>query len=151
MKKKNVLFILLALVLLLLVFLVYLIFPVKYAIKQENLNNSDEQYYLVKYTFTTASNWMILGDNTGYYQTPEYVVLEGDVPDIVKNYDIATGDNVYVCYGEYIGEKETAAQETLSAYKLTGWDILYPVKRNSVFQFWPKSYISRMDINGMKI
>lgn len=149
MKKKNVIFILLALILLILIFFVYQISPVKYAIQEKSLENLDEQYYLVKYTLTTSSTWMIIGDNTGYYSTPKYVILEGDVPDIVKNYDIATGDNVYVCYGEYIGEKETAAQETLSAYNLTGWDIVYPVKRNSVFQFWPKSYISRMDINGM--
>lgn len=150
MKKKNVILILTALILvLILTVFAYWISPVKHAIKEESLKNTGEHYYLIKYTQTTVSMWKIIGDNTGYYQTPKYVILEGDVPDIVKNYDIAIGDNVYVCYGEYIGEKETPAQEILSAYNLTGWDILYPVKRDSVFQFWPKSYISRMDINGM--
>ena len=131
------------------VFCVYQIWPIKIAIKSAELKNLDEPYYLVKWTRTTATTWMLIGDHTGEYAEARYVALQGATPDIVENYDIATGDNVYICYGEYTGEKQTPAmEETLHTYNLTGWDILYPVNRNSVFSFWPKSYLSRMDMNG---
>lgn len=130
-------------------FFVYQIWPVKFAIKADDLKNSDRSYYLVKWTRATASTWMIIGDQTGEYSEAQYVVLQGNVPDIVSNYDIAIGQNIYVCYGEYLGERENLdTGETIGEYQITDWDILYPVRRNSVFPFWPKSYLSQMDMNG---
>jgi hypothetical protein len=120
----------------------------KFAVKLEELKKLDNPYYLVKWTQTTVSNWMIIGDETGYYREVEYVVLCGEIPDIVRNYDIAIGGNIYICYGEYVGEIETPAiEETISEYQLSGWDILYPIKREAIFPFWPKAYLTHMDMN----
>jgi len=130
---------------------VYNILPEKYAVKREDLLNSNEAYYLVEWVRTTGIEWMIVGDQTGLYSEAKYAMLIGEVPDIVSNYSIATARNTYVCYGEYIGEKEnTILGETLSEYIMIGWDILYPIKRNTVLPFWPSSYLSRMDMKARR-
>lgn len=150
MKKKSNMFKIIA-GFLFLIFCGYQITPVKAAIRPDELEKLNTPYYLVKWTRTTQSTWMIIADENGAYAQAEYVSLQGEIPDIVQNYDIATGDNVYLCYGEYRGEIETAArEEPMREYYLSGWDILYPVKRNAIFSFWPKSYLCQMDINAMR-
>ena len=132
---------------LLIALLVYLFWPIKFAVKLDDLQNQDKAFYFVKWTQVTGSSGRIIGDQSGEYTEAKYVVLQGEIPDIVKNYEIASAGNVYVCYGEYVGEVEFMG-DRLSVYNSTGWDVLYPVKRNAVFPFWPKGYLCRRDVSG---
>ena len=120
--------------------------PVKFALKQSDLKEINEPYYLVKWVQVTGASWMIVGDQNGYYEQPIYVIAEGETPSIVKNYSIATGDNIYLCYGNYIG-KETIldGEEMLEKYNFTGWDILYPIRRNGLLPFMPERYLCKLD------
>lgn len=147
MIKKGVIIASVILVLVI-AFGVYLLWPIQRAVKPDELYDLDEPYFFVKWARVTGSDWMIIGDQNGEYSEAKYVVLQGKIPDIVKNYDIATGGNVYVCYGEYIGEEEFMG-DRFGVYNSTGWDILYPVKRNAIFPFWPKGYLCRRDVMGI--
>lgn len=119
--------------------------PVKQAVRQDELNNSSKPYYLVQWIQVTGSEWMVIGDQNGQYEQPKYIVVKGELPSIVKNYDIATGHNTYICYGEYLGETDIGGGEVLETYQFNGWDILYPVKRNTPIPFMPKGYLCKQD------
>jgi hypothetical protein len=128
----------------------YLLFPVKYALKQKDLDALEKPYFLIQWVQVTGSSWRIVGDQNGYYDKQNYIVESGEIPYIVGNYSIAIGDNTYICYGHYIGEDKIF---DFSEYQFTGWDILYPVKRDAIIPFWPKSYLSKLDfyfISGSK-
>lgn len=119
--------------------------PVKQAIRQDELNHLKEPYYLIQWVQVTGSEWMIIGDQNGQYEQPKYIVAKGEIPSIVKNYDIATGHNTYICYGEYSGKTDIGGGEILETYQFNGWDILYPVKRNTPIPFMPKGYLCTLD------
>ncbi len=119
--------------------------PVKYAVSKEDLLNSKEQYYLVQWVQVTSSSWMVVGDQNGYYEHGKYIVAKGEVPSVVENYSIATGHNTYICYGKYCGETDIGGGEIMETYQFSGWDILYPVKRNGLIPFLPKKYLCKMD------
>jgi hypothetical protein len=70
---------------------------------------------------------------------------EWETPSVVQNYHFAIGKNTYVCYGNYVGEIDIGNGDMLSKYQFTGWDILYPVKRDGIIPFLPKSYICKWD------
>ncbi|MCL2529876.1 MAG: hypothetical protein FWE41_06040 [Coriobacteriia bacterium] len=128
---------------------VYLFSPVKHAVKEEDLLNIAEPYYLVKWIQTTGSSWMIIGDQDGLYDEPILILITGEWPSIVKSYEVAIGHNTYICYGYYVGEsKPYYYSEHFSEYHFTGWDILYPIKREGILPFLPKSYLCRLDTLG---
>jgi len=127
----------------------YLFSPVKQAIKQEDLQNIETPYYLVKWVQVTGSSWKIIGDQDGLFDEPLYIEITGEWPYIVKDYAIATGQNTYICYGYYAGVSEHSNSTIeISDYHFTGWDILYPIKRNGALPFEPESYLSRLDMLG---
>jgi len=59
---------------------VYLFSPVKHAVKEEDLLNIAEPYYLVKWIQTTGSSWMIIGDQDGLYDEPILILITGEWP-----------------------------------------------------------------------
>jgi len=133
-------------VVLLIIVLCYRVFysPVKYALKQTELDALNDSYYLVQWTQATGSSWKIIGDQDGYFDREVYIIAKGEVPSIVNNYDIATGQNTYICYGYYAGETRIDGNEMLGEYQFSGWDVLFPVKRNGL-SLLPKSYLCKYD------
>jgi len=144
---KKFMIIICVLKFLILVVCCLLFYPVKYALKQENLENIETPYFLVQWTQVTGSSWVLVGDHNGYFGEPIYIVANGAMPFERRfNYAIATGHNTYICYGNYVGEREISdGGDKFSEYQFTGWDILYPVKRNGLIQFLPKSYLCKLD------
>lgn len=126
--------------------------PVKYAVYQDDLNQLKEPYYIVKWVQVTGSSWMIIGDQNGYYERGKYIVAGGEIPSVVDNYSIATGDNTFICYGKCSGKTNIGGGETLETYQFSGWDIMYPVRRNGLIPFLPGKYLCKMDfLNSVKI
>jgi hypothetical protein len=143
----------------------YLLFPVKFALTQKNLDALKKPYFLVEWTQVTGSSWEIVGDQHGRYDKAiyiiehrdipymiknstyktEYIVGSGETPSIVRNYNFAIGENTYICYGNYVGEIGIGNSKKFSEYQFTDWDILYPVKRDGIIPFLPKSYICKLD------
>ena len=122
--------------------------PVKYAVKMEDLTGSGVPYYLVQWVQVTGSSWEIVGDQYGYYPESLYIIAEGETPSAAKNYSVAIGQNTYVCYGEYVGECEIPESGmVLGKYKFTDWDILFPIKRETVLPSWfySSNYLSEAD------
>jgi hypothetical protein len=144
--KKSTIIVITVILSVPLIIMIYLLFPVKYALKQKDLDVLEKPYFFIKWTQVTGSSWRIVGDQDGYYDRSKYIITNGGgCPHIVGNYDIARADNTYICYGYYIGEGKDYGGPIFSEYQCTGWDILYPVKRDAIIPFWPKSYLSRLD------
>ena len=141
MKFIHVVFLLLAIVLI--VVLVGFI-PVKQAIKQDSLVKT-ENYIIVKVQKATISEWVAIGDNKGDYDLPRDVRLTGNAPS-GYNYDVEVGDNTFICYGNSDGIGDFHG-EKYDIFNVEKWEILYPVKRNSFFDWiLPNSYLCRYDV-----
>lgn len=146
MKKNKYIVIILSAVLIIIIICCCLIFtPVKYAVSKDSLNKSNRPYFLLQWIQITGSEWVIIGDQNGLYENPKYIVAKGNVPSAIENYNIATGNNTYICYGNFIGYTDIHEDIKLETYQFTDWDILYPIKRNLPIEFWPKGYICKLD------
>lgn len=118
--------------------------PVKIAIKKEALK-SKIRYILVRAQKSTISEWVAIGDETGMFEQEKNVVISGYRPS-GYNYKLESGNNTFVCYGEFIGTEDVGTEKVQKFYAID-WDILYPVKRTSPFEFiMPKSYLCKSDM-----
>ncbi|MDR0517619.1 MAG: hypothetical protein LBH25_11305 [Fibromonadaceae bacterium] len=138
----------------------YLFFPVKFALKQKDLNALEKPYFLIEWTQVTGSSWMIVGDQNGYYEqvvyivddkniqainnVSKYIIGNGEMPSVVRSDDFTMWPSTYVGYVNYVGERDIGINKTISEYEFTGWDVLYPVKRDG-FLFFLESYICKWD------
>lgn len=117
--------------------------PVKYAVKRDNLNITGD-YLIVKVQKSTISQWVAIGDSKGIYDDNIDVRLTGNVPS-GYNYDIETGENIFICYGVFDGSADLHGQK-YDIFNVESWEILYPVKRNSLFdKVLPDSYLCGFD------
>ena len=138
--KKNMLFVVGFIV----IFLAYQFYPIKITVNENNL--SDKNYILVKSCATTLSNWKIINNEQTKSDDDNYVRLEGNTP-VNLNYNLLSGNNIYVCYGEFL-ENGNLMGETYKRFNVVNWDILYPVNRNSVLDFiLPDNYICNLDLD----
>lgn len=138
--KKVIILLLLFLVV---VFGIYFYRPIKFSVKIDELPN--KTYILVEPCATTLANWKIIGNQDEKFKTPLYVRLEGNGP-AGFNYDFEAGKNTFICYGVFKEDGELEG-EVFKVFEVTDWDILYPVKRNSLFSFClPKSFICGADM-----
>lgn len=121
--------------------------PVKVAKKQNDLNNK-ETYILVKAEATTAYQWLIVGDNEKLYETALPVELKGNYPKL--KFDIKSGNNTYVCYGKYDNDTVNIAGYNNKVFDVTGWDILYPVRHNHIWDWiiFSNHFLFTFEING---
>lgn len=118
--------------------------PIKYAVKQGNLNKADD-YLIVKVQKSTISEWIAIGDNKCIYDDAKNVRLTGNIPS-GYDYNIETGGNIFICYGKVEGTSDLHG-EKYYIYNVENWEILYPVKRNSCFEkVLPDSYLCGFDI-----
>ena len=116
----------------------------KKALKEENIDQSKE-YIIAKIQKATVSQWCAVGDNNGIYETPDNIRLKGNVPS-GYNYAVETGNNVFICYGNFCATEELHG-EKYKVFNVENWEIAYPVKRNSLFNFLlPKSYLCKYDM-----
>lgn len=117
--------------------------PVKVAIKEEDLK-SKNRYILVQVQKSTISEWVAIGDENGLFDKKIDVRIKGNEPS-GYNYDLECENNTFVCYGKFTGLVDAPAG-TYQQFDATDWDILYPVKRASLFNFiMPKTSICRID------
>lgn len=118
--------------------------PVKQAIKQDSLDKT-ENYIIVNVQKATISEWIAIGDNKRDYNVPKDVRLTGNAPS-GYNYDIEVGHNTFICYGKPDGDGDLHG-EKYNIFNVERWEILYPVKRNSPFDWvLPNSYLCRFDM-----
>lgn len=122
--------------------LIYFIAPLKYSIEINELQYINTPYIIVEHQYTTAGVWHILGDETGFFETPIDASLIGNYPRI--SYNLQSGNNKYICFGEYKGHTLVANYYDNVLYEVKNWDILYPVDHQFIFPL-PKSYLCRFD------
>jgi len=118
--------------------------PVKKAVNEDSLDKNDE-YIVVVVQKATISEWRIIGDNNGEHSIQEDVRLLGNAPS-GYNYGIEFGFNTFICYGKYDGTGDLHG-ERYEIFVVERWEILYPVKRDSIFAWaLPKTYLCRYDL-----
>ena len=121
-------------------------FPVKIARKIEDIDTS-KNYIIVNVQKSTISEWISISDNRGDYAVAKNVRLTGCIPG-GYNYDVETGKNAFVCYGELTGVGELGG-EHYDVFNVVKWDILYPINRNSPFDcILPKNYLCLFETIG---
>ncbi len=102
-------------------------FPVNFAVKE--IQNDGRDYILVAQTKTTGFQWCkVEADGT----VEDYILLKGNAP---PNYDypnrLYDTENIFVCWGEY-REREVVDGTISEVFNVDEWDIMYPIKRNSL-------------------
>lgn len=130
-----------------------LFLPIKYAV--EELPKNESEYIVVTDYKVTGYEWLVIGEQNGLYaehsQNIKCINMIGNIP-ISKFYsDYSTGDNRFICYGEY----EYQPYDGISGHNIYGeyvfnvsrWDIMYPIKRELfIGVLIPKNYICRYDL-----
>lgn len=138
-------------------FLIFFIvrIPVKNAVKlnltqcpSEALNSKDTRIFCdCQACDCTGPYWLVIGKGNGLYSknhsdkyASEYIELDGNYPKKL-NYDLfgfGKTPNVFILEGSYEGEKKDDSDiGKHKVFKVTKWDILYPIKRNNDFTLSP--------------
>lgn len=117
------------------------------AVKEHEL--SGESYILCKRARTTGFDWIIVRNENGE-KAYELCNIIGPNPfvELELSYEFAMANNTYIFYIEEkkVYYSEETKQDT-TEYRVTGWDILYPVKHSDVpILFGTKKYITKSDI-----
>lgn len=140
MLKK--IFVIVSLVLVLAVSFLFF-FPVKRALKRDELYSS-QNYILVRGQKSTVSQWVAIEKSGIEFEEPQNYKLMQNHPEGF-NYSVESAENIYVCFGEDDGT-ETINGDSYNKYNVKRWEILYPIKRNSIFaKVLPKSYLALID------
>lgn len=151
-KRKKVVFIILICVLTLFIAAEAFIefFPsqptVKEAVGRGSLNG--KQYILCEREKVTGYDWHILFDSEGV-DSGKYCNIKNCDPfsELNLTYEFETGHNTFVFYIEERRKyySEELREDTLD-FEASGWDILYPVKREPIFGwFKSRKYILESD------
>lgn len=150
MKKKNIIIVALMLMLGTSYFMKNTYIPnsiVKTAVKENEL--SGKNYILCQRARTTGFDWLMV-KNEANVKTNEFCNIIGSNPfdELYLRHELVMARNTYVFY---INEKTITYSEELQQdiieYTATGWDILYPVKRDDVASFFSsKKYITGKDL-----
>jgi hypothetical protein len=130
-----------------------LFLPIKYANLQ--LPKNMGEYIVVRGIKTTGYEWEVTGDQNGLYAERSHnikcVNMIGNVPSCKFYSDYSTGDNQFICYGEY----EYQPYDGVAGHNIYGedvfhverWEIMYPIQRDFfIGVFIPKNYICRYDM-----
>jgi hypothetical protein len=124
----------------------------KTAVKKSELNDlSDNKYILCKKTATTGFDWIMVEDENGK-KTYTFCNIFVANPVVDLNLNLGWVENTFIFY---IEEKkmvysEATKQEEIE-YIATEWDILYPIKRDELFDlFNPKKYLTSRDVRASK-
>ena len=113
----------------------------------------DKEYIICKYVATTGYNFELIQDENGK-RTPWFIVkrlcrVTGSGFVGAVTYDFLISGNSIIFY---VVEKkqyyDPDMMENVIEYVVDGWDVLYPVKRDTMFNAAPK-YVLKSDLNDM--
>jgi hypothetical protein len=122
----------------------------KEAIKRKDIPNSN--YILCQWARVTGFDWRMIRNEEGE-KTKKYIKISGVNPFIEFNfkYEFLMSGNSFILYIEekkiYYSEEE---RMEVTEYTVTGWDILYPIKREPEEFFITKRYIVEGDLAKKK-
>jgi len=124
---------------------------IKTAVKESSL--SGESYILCQRARTTGFDWRVIQNEYGDIVN-ELCNVIGSNPfaELLLRHEFVMAQNTFVFYVEEKTMKysEVTNQEEIE-YIVTGWDILYPVKHDVIFNFFsPKGYITKNDLSPSK-
>ena len=121
---------------------------VRTAIKESEL--TDKSYILCRIDRVTGFDWLLMKNENGE-RVREYCNIIGSNPfnELKIKYEFEIARNTFVFYVEEkrMSYSDAIAQDA-TEYVVTGWDILYPVKRDGFDLFGSKKYITKDDLQA---
>lgn len=121
---------------------------IKQAITKNELKDLGKDYIICERIRTTGYDWCVVGSNN-IDNINEYCNIKDVDPfsELDLEYEFVISNNKYVFY---VDEKTTYYSEEMHQqcveYAVSGWDILYPIKREEIFDFFKTSrYIVESD------
>jgi len=104
------------------------------AVRRRELRGKN--YIVCKWEAITGYNYQLIRDENGR-RTNKLCLITGSSPESEIIYDLLISNNTYVLY---VVEKKPYHfdGEIGVEYVVDGWDVLYPVKRDSLFNISPK-------------
>jgi len=118
---------------------------VKSAVRSRDLKGKD--YIICRWARVSTANYMLLYDENGN-RSDVYILVTGVELEEELSYEFLISHNKIIFYIDERTEYYNFEWgEHVIEYKVTGWDVLYPVKRDSdkLFNFIPR-YILRSDM-----
>jgi len=111
---------------------------------------TEKQYILCQVYRTRVSDWRLIKDEHGeIISTLTLVNISGINPfmELPFSYEFEMGRNTFIFYIEKRTEvySENPGEDTVE-YVVTGWDILYPVRRVPFTVINPRRYIIEADL-----
>lgn len=120
----------------------------KEALRYNDLN--DKKYIICKFARVTGYNFEIIKDENGK-KTSKYCLVKGVNLESELSYEFLISGNNFIFY---VTEKnqywDADLADEITEYTVDGWDILYPVKRDELFNITPK-YIIKNDLFNWKM
>lgn len=123
--------------------------PGKYAVKEDFDNFAP--YIIVQEVHYTGTGWVLVGDESGYFSSEDYLDIDfvnGDILPLMSRYD---DDHVnrFLCRVEYLGkEKHVAFDDEIDYYNIVEWYPVYPVLRDTILPDWmfPRKYMTVYEV-----
>lgn len=108
-----------------------------------------KDFIVCKYSPTTGSNWIVVNEN-GLPTYKNCNIVGDNIPfqngGLPLNYEFEQANNTFVFY---VTEKKDGHQSDYNTdieYTVSGWDILYPVRRDNPFSSSPSLFIIETDL-----
>jgi len=106
----------------------------KTAVKRRELRG--KEYIICKWEATTGYNFQLIQDENGR-RSNKLCLVTGPNPENELIYDFLIANNTYVLF--IIEKKPYHFDGAICVeYIVDGWDVLYPVKRDTLFNITPK-------------
>jgi len=118
----------------------------KHEIIKKTVKNRDligKKYIVCKWVRTTGYNYQLIRDENGIRRFNTYCKVTGISPEDELIYEMLISNNTYILY---VVEKRQYKEMKGIEYIVDGWDVLYPAKRDELFNF-SSEYILKNDLN----
>jgi hypothetical protein len=143
------------LILFVVIFIISNLIPIKMAVNRDakfiKKSNNFEDAIICKNEQVTGATWAMIGNKNGLFadNKGEYIHIEGSTPENALNSSLLKTPNKYIFYGKFTGNR-TVDGEKNRVFLVSAWEIVYPVKRDTIRGFFTSSkYLNIFDFQWL--
>ena len=123
---------------------------IRSAVSMRQLKDVNGVYIICERCRVTGFDWHVTGSNTeGHIGNYCNIIGADPFSELHLDYEFIISDNRYVFYVEEARLDTSREAECSAEYRVSGWDIVYPVRRNEPELFGnSRKYILESDADG---